>query len=406
MSAASPSHRAPLPLEEAQALLLASVEPLPAQNVPLADATGRYLAQPLHAHRSQPPADLSAMDGYAMRADDLAGPWRVVGESAAGHPFGGTIHPGEAVRTSTGAHMPTGAMAVLLQENARRDGDLLSLTSADGPTPRHIRRQGFDFAEGDLLLPAGVRLNPARLALAITGGHASASVGSRPRVTIIDSGDELASNPEQVAGHQIPASNGAMLAAMAAPLADRVERIGPVPDRLEALVAAFDAAGTADVIVTSGGASVGDHDLVRPALEAWGATIDFWRIAMKPGKPLLVARKGGTVILGLPGNPVSSHVTAFLFLLPLLRRLAGASEPLPKAFALPLAVDLPGVGNRMEFVRATLGPAGLAPVAEQDSSALAALSRAQALVRREIDAPPARRGTLLLAYLLENGGTA
>jgi molybdopterin molybdotransferase len=395
-----------MPLDEAQALLLGSVDPLPAEIVLLADASGRYLAEPLHARRSQPPADLSAMDGYAMRADDLAGPWRVTGESAAGHPFGGALRSGEAVRISTGAHMPKGPMAVLLQENVRRVGDMLSLVSADGPTTRHIRRHGFDFAEGDMLLPAGVRLNPARLALAITGGHARARVGTLPRVAIIDSGDELASNPEQVAGHQMPASNGAMLAAMAAPLAARVERIGPVPDRLDALVMAFEAAGPADVIVTSGGASVGDHDLIRPALEAWGATIDFWRIAMKPGKPLLVARKGGTVILGLPGNPVSSHVTAFLFLLPLLRRLAGASEPLPPSLVLPLSVVLPAVGNRTEFVRATLGNTGLAPVTEQDSSALVALSKAQVLIRREMHAPPAPAGTLLPVYLLENGGNA
>ena len=397
---------APVPLDEAQARLLAGVTPLPAEDLPVADASGRYLAQDLHARRTQPAADLSAMDGYAVRADDLAGPWTVVGESAAGHPFAAQLASGQAIRISTGAHLPVGHCAVLLQENVERAGDRVTLTSTDGPTPRHIRRAGFDFATGHLLLDHGVRLDPARIALALSGGHRTALVGRMPRVAIIDSGDELAADPETVLPHQIPASNGAMLAAMTAPFAAHVQRLGPVQDRLDDMVAAFAAAEDADVIVTSGGASVGDHDLVRPALEAWGAEIDFWRIAMKPGKPLMVARKGGTIVLGLPGNPVSSHVTAFLFVLPLLRALAGAARPLPRAIILPVGADLPAVGNRTEFVRAVLGENGAIPVREQDSSAQVALAGADALVRREIGAPAARTGDLLPVYLLRNGGIA
>lgn len=396
----------PLPLDEAQRRLLDQAAPLPAECIAVDAALGRYTAEDLAAARTQPAADLSAMDGYAMPDGDLAGPWRVVGESAAGHPFGGTLGPGEAVRISTGALMPAGAGAVLLQENAARDGDRLALNGEGEPTSRHIRRAGFDFRAGDALLAAGTRLGPAQIALAIAGGHRMVAVHTLPSVAVIDSGDELAVDPSACAAHQIPASNGAMLAAMAAPHAASVRRIGPVPDRIEALLATLDDASAVDVIVTSGGASVGDHDLVRPALEAWGATIDFWRVAIKPGKPLLVTRRGEQWILGLPGNPVSSYVTAFLFLLPLLRRLGGAAEPLPRALQLPLGEDMPAGGERLELVRARLTGGTVAPAGNQDSSAQRALAASQALIRREIGAPAARKGEPVGVYLLENGGIA
>lgn len=396
----------PIPLDEAQARLLTGVAPLPPEELPVSAASGRYLAQDLPARRTQPAADLSAMDGYATLADDTAGPWVVVGESAAGHPYGRQLVAGQAIRISTGAHMPQGNCAVLLQENVAREGDRLELASDDSPTPRHIRHAGFDFASGDILLAKGERMDPARIALAISGGHGSALFGRMPRVGVIDSGDELAADPVDVPPHQIPASNGAMLAAMAAPFAADVRRVGPIGDRLEALVTAFESLADADVIITSGGASVGDHDLMRPALDAWGATLDFWRIALKPGKPLMVARKGATTVLGLPGNPVSSHVTAFLFALPLLRAMAGSARPLPRAMTLPLAGDLPAVGNRTEFVRAVLADDGVRPVSQQDSSAQVALAGADAVIRREIDARAARHGDLLPVYLLRNGGIA
>ncbi|MEO5707422.1 MAG: molybdopterin molybdotransferase MoeA [Alteraurantiacibacter sp.] len=395
-----------LPLDEAQARLLRDVVPLGAEPLPLVQADGRILFADLHAGRTQPAADLSAMDGYAMRADDLAGPWRLVGESAAGHPNTHSLKPGETIRISTGALMPPGGGAVLLQENAARGGDEISVAGKDGPTARHIRRQGFDFASGDLLLTAGTRLNPARIALTLMAGESGVLVRRRPRVAILDSGDELAWDPGTALPHQIPASNGAMLEAMLAPHASRIDRLGPVADRIEALVNAFEAADDCDVIVTSGGASVGDHDLVRPALEQWGATIDFWRIALRPGKPLMVGRKNERYIIGLPGNPVSSHVTAYLFVLPLLRALAGAAQCLPQALPLPLATPLPAVGNRTEFVRARLIDSAAAPIAEQDSSALRALAQADLLIRREIGASPAPAGTMVPTYLLDNGGIA
>jgi molybdopterin molybdotransferase len=228
---------------------------------------------------------------------------------------------------------------------------------------------------------------------------------------VLDSGDELSPDPAACAPHQIPASNGAMLAAMAAPHVSSIARLGPVPDRLDAMLAALTEAADTDVIVTSGGASVGDHDLVRPALEQWGAEIAFWRVAIRPGKPLLIAHRqtdggGRQWVLGLPGNPVSSYVTAFLFLLPLLRALGGARHPLPQPVAMRLGVALAETGGRMEFLRARLAGDSLVPVTEQDSSALAALASADALIARPAGAPAAAPGESVKAYWLEDGGTA
>lgn len=396
----------PIPLAEAQSRLLQSLPRSGMEVIDLAAANGRYLAESLYARRTQPAADLSAMDGYVVRADDVAGPWQVVGESAAGHPFEGRLEPGQAIRISTGALMPDDGGLVLLQENADRDGDRLALNGEGDPTQRHIRREGFDFREGDELLAAGKQMNAASIALGISAGNTQCTCFEQPRIAIIDSGDELAQDPENIARHQIPASNGDMLAAIVAPYAAAVVRLGPVKDRLEDLVAALEGAEGCSMIVTSGGASVGDHDLVRPALEQWGATIDFWRIAMKPGKPLMVARKDDRMILGLPGNPVSSFVTAFLFLLPALRRMCGGTSAIPKVITLPLDGELPAIGKRTEFVRARLVDGKAAPLGEQDSSALVALSRADLLIRREIGSPAASSGDPVDCYLLQHGGIA
>jgi molybdopterin molybdotransferase len=394
----------PLPVSEAQERLLSRVEPLLIESVAAEHAVGRYLAEPLFARRRQPAADLSAMDGYAMRADDLAGPWQVIGESAAGHPFEDELVLGAAVRISTGALMPLGECVVLLQENAARDGNRLMTNGEGEPTMRHIRRAGFDFRGGDEVLAAGTRVGPAQLALALTAGHDELLVRALPSLAVLDSGDELSADPAACAVHQIPASNGAMVAALAAPHVSAIARLGPVPDRLDAMLAALEKASDADVIVASGGASVGDHDLLRPALEKWGATIDFWRVAMRPGKPLLLARRGQQWLLGLPGNPVSSYVTAFMFLLPLLRALGGASDPLPRTVAMRLGAALPAAGDRTEFVRARLEGDLLFPINEQDSSALAALARADALIERAAHASATKAGEQVGAYWLENGG--
>lgn len=397
----------PLPLEEAQARLLAQAPPLSIERVDVTGALGRYLAESLAARRTQPPADLSAMDGYAVSEGDLTGPWRVIGESAAGHPFAGTVTAGDAVRIATGAVLPQGGAAVILQEDMAREGDRITL-SGQAPVPpgKHIRRRGMDFADGQTVLADGTRIGPAQAALAIAAGHSHLAVRRLPRLAILDSGDELAPSGSECAPHQIPASNGVMLQALASTLPCTIERLGPVPDDRNALLAALARAAEADVIVTSGGASVGDHDLMRPVLAEWGAQIDFWRIAIRPGKPLLVARRGRQIILGLPGNPVSSHVTAFLFLLPLLRAMLGAAEPFPRLVHSVLAEPLRAGGSRREFIRATWDGRQITPQAIQDSGALLPLAAANALIDRPAGAPAAGIGAPVLAYLLENGGIA
>ncbi|MCW1381688.1 molybdopterin molybdotransferase MoeA [Novosphingobium sp. KCTC 2891] len=397
----------PLPLRTAQERLMWLAPALPVEHRAAGECMGYFLANPVTAHRTQPDAPSSAMDGYAMRAADLPGPWRVIGESAAGHPHAGTVGAGEAVRISTGAIVPDGADMVLLQEDCVRDGERLTLTGTPpSPTGRHIRPAAMDFAADDPLLAPGTRLGAAQIALAIAGGHQYLRVRRPVNLAIIDSGDELAGPGKPLKPHQIPASNGPMLAALASLCPVRVTRIGPVPDRLEDVVAALDQAGKADIIVTSGGASVGDHDLVRPALEAAGAKIDFWRVAIKPGKPLLVGRRGTQVILGLPGNPASAFVTGFLFMLPLLRAALGAADPLPRPITARLAEPMPAGGSRMEFLRARWDGAAVTLDPLQDSGALTPLARANALVLRDAGAPAAPAGTDVPVYLLETGGIA
>lgn len=397
---------AALSLDEAQARLLALATPLAVERCEVDASLGRHLAEPLVATRTQPAADISAMDGYALCGPHHASPWVVIGESAAGHPFPGQIAPGEAVRISTGALLPPGADAVLLQEDATRDGDTLHL-SGDAPRPgQHIRRAGFDFRKGDALIQSGTRITPAVLALALACGHADVAVTRRPKVVIIDSGDELSSNPAACLPHQIPASNGAMLAAMAADAGCKVRRIGPVRDDQADLIAALRDAEGADLIVTSGGASVGDHDLVRPALTQWGAQIDFWKVALKPGKPIMVARRGAQLVLGLPGNPVSSFVTAYLFMLPVIRAQSGAARCLPQAMECACGTAIAAGGARVEFLRAVWDGSQVTPLKEQDSSGLNALAAANALIVRSRDAAAVDAGATVPVFLLAHGGIA
>ena len=385
-----------LTLSEAQEKLLAMPTTMPIVHVASTDALGRILAEPLVARRTQPAADLSAMDGYAIAGD---GPWTITGESRCGAPFSAVIEQGQAARISTGAWMPEGTDRVLIQENAARDGASLSLTGDMPQAGRHIRRAGFDFAEGQALLPAGTAIGPAQLALAMAAGHGTIPVRERPAVAVIDCGDELSADPENCLDNQIPATNGPMLAAMIAGLAT-TRRSGPVGDDRDALRAAFASAEDCEVIVTSGGASVGDHDLVRPVLESMGADIALWRVAIKPGKPLMIARLGHTIVVGLPGNPVSSFVTANLFLLPLLRAMAGYGDPLPRPVPARLGAPLEPTGKRMEFIRAAWSDGVVTPLAEQDSSALATLARANALIWRDADQRAAEPGADVRALLV------
>jgi molybdopterin molybdotransferase len=382
-----------LSVPEAQARIGALGTLLPVETVPLVEAAGRWAAANVAAIRTQPAADLSAMDGYAIRFSEMPGPWRVIGESAAGGGLDLPLAPGEAARIFTGAPMPEGADTVLIQEEAGRDGDSLSLTGEGPPAPgAHVRRRGNDFTCGAALIAAGERLTPARIALAAIGGHGTLMVRGRPRIALLSTGDELVAPGAATAGARLPASNAPMLAALLAGLPVQVEDRGIVPDRLEALVDAFRAAADCDVIVTTGGASVGDHDLVRPALQAAGASIDFWRVAMKPGKPLMAGRLGETTVIGLPGNPVSAFVTASLFLKPLIATMLGAADPLPPARPAPLARPLRPTGPRAEYLRGRWEGGAVQALEGQDSAALAMLAAAELLIVRPPHAPAAAAG--------------
>jgi molybdopterin molybdotransferase len=261
-------------LEEAQARLFALREPVELEHVPLVDAVGRWAAEDVVARRTQPARDLSAMDGYAVRASDAPGPWAVIGESAAGQLFVGMVRSGEAVRIFTGAAMPPGADSVLIQENAERKGDVLTLSAESPVAGRHVRREGADFPENALLVKVGERWTPPRIALAAMGGHGILPVRRRLRVALISTGDELVAPGQPCAEHQIPSSNAAMLATMLAGLPVDVDDRGVVRDDLAALAAEFSACSGHDIVVSMGGASVGDHDLVRPALAAAGARLE------------------------------------------------------------------------------------------------------------------------------------
>jgi molybdopterin molybdotransferase len=380
-----------LPVAEAQRRVLALGTPVSAQEVALDAALGRWATAPVVARRTQPAADLSAMDGYALRFADLPGPLRVVGESAAGAPFPGAIGAGEAVRIFTGAAMPAGADVVMVQEEARRDGATVTLDGEGPAAPgRNVRRRGLDFSEAEVLIAAGERLTPARLAVAATGGVARLRVARGVRVALAATGDELV-EPGDAATDALPESNRLLLRALLAGMGVEIVDLGILPDRLDVLTRAF-ADVEADVLVTTGGASVGDHDLVRPALEAAGVTLDFWRIALRPGKPMLAGRRGAMAVVGLPGNPVSAFVTALLFVRPLVAHLAGARDPFPPRTTAVLGEPLPPNGERTDFLRAALIDGRVHVASIQDSSMLRTLARSTCLVVREPHAPEARAG--------------
>jgi molybdopterin molybdotransferase len=382
-------------LEEAQVRLFALRGAVEAENVPLVDAAGRWAAEDVIALRTQPARDLSAMDGYAIRACDAPGPWAVIGESAAGRLFDGTVGAGDAVRIFTGAVVPDGADCVLIQENAERKGNVLTLSAEAPPMGKHIRRAGADFRDGAVLIKPGERWTPPRIALAAMGGHGVVPVRQRLRVALVSTGDELVAPGEACAADQIPSSNAAMLAAMLAGLPVEVDDRGVVRDDLTALKAEFAACAAHDIIVSIGGASVGDHDLVRPALVAAGARLDFWTIAMRPGKPVMAGMLHSAVVVGLPGNPVSAYVTAMLLLLPLVAHLSGSAMPLPERFEAKLGTALPANGDRKDHIRAVLDGSVATPIGGNDSSMLASLSASNILIVRQINAPAAATGDVV-----------
>ncbi|WP_286779689.1 molybdopterin molybdotransferase MoeA [Sulfitobacter sp. UBA4523] len=384
-----------LPVAEAQARLFALAEPLSAETVPIGEAVGRWLAQDLIALRDQPWADLSAMDGYAVRAAEHPGPWRVTGESTAGGATPAPISAGAALRIFTGAPVPPGADAILIQENATRDGDLLMASADPLPVGRHIRARASDFARETLLLDSGARLGAAQVALAVLGGHGRVAVHRRPRVALLSTGNELVPPGADTPPGMLPSSNAPMLAALLADLPCDVIDLGIVSDDLDAMTAAFARATQADIIVSTGGASVGDHDLVRPAFAAAGGALDFWKIRMRPGKPLMAGTLGKSLFLGLPGNPVSAMVCGTVFVVPVLRKMLGLPAAPAARVDLPLGVDLPANGPREHYMRAMVRDGAVLPEDNQDSSLLGILSRADVLMVRPPHDGPRAAGEII-----------
>ncbi|PHP67847.1 molybdopterin molybdenumtransferase MoeA [Zhengella mangrovi] len=402
-----------LPVEDALARLLDSAGTLGTEEVHIADAAGRVLAEDLRALRTQPPFPASAMDGYAVRAADIAtvpAELRVIGESAAGHRFSGKVGAGECVRIFTGAPVPPGADTVLIQEDATVLGDGLIRANETEAEGRHVRREGLDFALGAVILPAGRRLDPAALSLAAAANHVRLSVARRPLVAILATGDELLPPGSEPGPDQIIASNSFGVAALATAAGAAVIDLGIARDDhglIEAEINRARAAG-ADIIVTLGGASVGDHDLVRDVLAGAGMELDFWKIAMRPGKPLMVGRFGETRVLGLPGNPVSSLVCAHLFLKPLIAALCGTRD-IADIRTAALASPMGPNGDRQDYVRAKCTPGDnealtVAPFARQDSSMLSTLADANCLVIRRPGAPAAEAGETVSCLMLRQPG--
>ncbi len=389
---------------EARRRILDPLRPTPAEIVPLAAAWGRVLAVPVHARLTQPPADVSAMDGYAVSGATRGGTLHVIGHAPAGHPFAGQIAPGEAVRLFTGSVVPPGTDAVLIQENAAavEGGVVVNALPAPGA---NIRRAGQDFTAGEALLTPGTRLSARAIGLAAAANHPWLSVHRRPRVAILATGDEISLPGEPIGPGGIVSSNAHTLAALVT-AAGGDPTVLPIVGDDPAMIAAALGAST-DLLLTTGGASVGDHDLVQAALRASGFSLGFWQVAMRPGKPLLFGDLHGTPVLGLPGNPVSAFVCAVLFLLPALARLTGRTgEGLPRGTA-RLGSALPANDHREDYLRASLEPGeeGLIahPFNRQDSSMTKLLTAADALIVRPPHAPAIQAGArvdiLVLDYL-------
>ncbi|MBK1635930.1 molybdopterin molybdotransferase MoeA [Rhodovulum adriaticum] len=377
---------------EALAHIFDLVAPLPTEEVALEDAAGRVLAAPVIARRDQPPFAASAMDGYAVTAADArpGASLGVIGTSAAGHGFDGTLAPGQAVRIFTGAPVPPGADRVIIQEDVMRDGDRITLGDRLD-SAAHIRPAGADFACGDTL-SAPRRLRPADLALAAAMNVPRVTAHRRPRVAIIATGDELVMPGETPGPDQIIAANGFALTAMAEAEGARAQMLPIARDTEASLRAVFAQARDADLILTIGGASVGDHDLVGKVAADLGLNQSFYKVAMRPGKPLMAGRLGDATMIGLPGNPVSALVCAHVFVLPAIRVMQGLpAEPAPASRA-PVACDLPANGPRAHYMRARIIDGRLVPFDSQDSALLTILSEARALIVRAPHEGPRQAG--------------
>lgn len=386
-------------VEEARRRLLAPLKPLGAEQVGLADAPGRVLAEDVAARRTQPPFAVSAMDGYAVRAADVVrvpARLRVVGSVPAGQAYPHPLNAGEAVRIFTGAPLPEAADAVVIQEDTSREGDIV-VVNEPAPLGHYVRPAGLDFRDGEIGLKAGRRLGARDIGLAAAMNRPWLLVHRRPRVAILPTGDEVVLPGDPVGPHQIVSSNGFALAALVRQAGGIPLMLPIAPDSADALQQVAEAAVGADLLVTTGGASVGEHDLVRDALGKSGLALDFWKIAMRPGKPLMVGRYRETPMLGLPGNPVSTVVCGLLFLKPAIEKMLGLEPAEGTPQRARLAVPLPANDRRQDYLRATLsrdadGNLLARPFAKQDSSMMSLLVQADCLVIRPPEAPPAEPG--------------
>jgi molybdopterin molybdotransferase len=388
----------------------AAFEPLGTEWVTLPEAAGRVLAEDLPASRDQPPRDVSAMDGYAVRAADLepgGARLRVIGAAPAGRAFDGEVGPGETVRIFTGGILPAGADAIALQENATVESDIVTLVGAVAPG-RFVRPAGLDVRAGDVVLRAGRRLTPRDVALAASINRVWLPVRRRPRIAVLATGDELVMPGTPLADERIVSSNGLLVAGMVQAFGGTAADLGIVADDPEALAAIAGGLAGFDLVVTLGGASVGDHDLVRSALGERGLELAFWRIAMRPGKPLLFGRIAGVPLLGLPGNPVSTGVCTVVFVRAAIRRMLGLEPSLPYTRAV-LGGSLEANDEREEYLRARTrrladGQLEASPHPRQDSSMLAIFAAADGLIRRAAHAPAMAAGTEVDVLLLEGAG--
>jgi molybdopterin molybdotransferase len=397
-------------IEEARGRILATLSPTAAEIVGLSEAWNRVTAAPILARLTQPPADVSAMDGYALRAADgtLGAVLTVIGSAPAGHPFPRAVGPGQAVRIFTGSVVPAGADAILLQEDAAREGERVTVKEAVRPS-RHIRRKGQDFAAGEAVIAAGRRLTARDVGLAAAANHPWVSVHRRPRVAVLATGDEIAMPGEPIPPGGVVSSNSHALAALIRATGGEPVVLPVARDDRAAIAATADAVNGMDLLVTTGGASVGDHDLVIESLQARGMRLDFWQIAMRPGKPLLFGQLGELPVLGLPGNPVSALVCAVLFLVPAVGRLCGLPGEPPRSEPAVLGAAVPANDHRADHLRATLawgdqGQSIATPFPVQDSAMLLRLARADALILRAPLDPALEAGAAVRIIRLDAHG--
>jgi molybdopterin molybdotransferase len=389
-------------VEEALSRLLAPLEPLPPEQISIVEGLGRILAEDVAARRTQPPFAVSAMDGYAVRAEDVEtvpADLRIVAEVPAGAGFGGHVGAGEAARIFTGAPLPAGTDTIIIQEDTERQGDRVRVLEG-ASRGRYVRREGLDFGEGEVLLRAGRQLTARDIGLLAAMNRPWLFVHRRPRIGILSTGDEIVMPGDPIGQHQVVSSNSLALGAFVTACGGIPISAGNAPDDPEALRRIAAATSGVDLLVTTGGASVGDHDLVRDALATDGLELDFWQIAMRPGKPLMVGRYRGTPMVGLPGNPVSTLVCALLFLRPAFERLSGAVTAEEAAPTARLAVPLGKNDRRQDYLRSRLargsdGMLEVFPFEVQDSSMMRLLATADCLVVRPPHAPALTAGAMV-----------